>query len=55
MLEADADLHTIQMLSGHRDLTETGRYLHISQRHSHATLSPMNGLVLKKGRSSQEE
>ena len=55
LLEAGADLHTIQILLGHHDLKETARYLHLSQRHLHATPSPLDALVLKKGRPSQEE
>src|SRR6202163_372487 len=38
LLEAGADLHTIQILLGHSDLKETAVYLHLSQRHLHATL-----------------
>jgi len=53
LLEAGADLHTIQILLGHHDLKETARYLHLSQRHLHATASPLDVLVLK-GRSKQE-
>jgi site-specific recombinase XerD len=55
LLEAGADLHTIQILLGHHDLKETARYLHLSQRHLQATPSPLDALVLKKGRSSEEE
>ena len=54
LLEAGADLHTIQILLGHHDLKETARYLHLSQRHLHATASPLDTLVLK-GRSPQED
>ena len=53
LLEADADLHTIQILLGHHDLKETAIYLHLSQRHLHATASPLDSLVLK-GRSQPE-
>ena len=47
LLEAGADLHTIQILLGHHDLKETAVYLHLSQRHLHATASPLDALVLK--------
>jgi integrase/recombinase XerD len=49
LLEAGADLHTIQILLGHRDLKETAIYLHLSQRQLNATASPLDSLVLKSG------
>jgi integrase/recombinase XerD len=41
LLEAGADLCTIQLLLGHRDLEETTIYLHLSSRHLSATASPL--------------
>jgi len=54
LLEAGADLRTIQILMGHSDLKETTIYLHLSQRHLHATASPLDSLKLKD-RSPQEK
>jgi len=47
LLEAGADLRTIQTLLGHSDLEETTLYLHLSERRLNATASPLDSLKLK--------
>jgi integrase/recombinase XerD len=46
MLEAGADLRTIQHLLGHADIRTTARYLHVSARMIQAIQSPFDTLPL---------
>ena len=46
LLEAGADLRTIQVLLGHRDLEDTTICLHLSSKHLSATSSPLDALAL---------
>jgi len=49
LLEAGANLRTIQLLLGHHDLEETTIYLHLSTLRLSQTPSPLDGLPLKTG------
>jgi integrase/recombinase XerD len=44
LLEAGADLRTIQLLLGHTEIKHTTVYLHLSQRHLHACPNPLDEL-----------
>jgi site-specific recombinase XerD len=52
LLEAGTDLRTIQLLMGHERLEDTTIYLHLSQRHLHAAVNPLDQLTL---RTTQED
>jgi integrase/recombinase XerD len=47
MLDAGADLRTIQVLLGHADIRTTARYLHVSIQRLQAVRSPFDALQLK--------
>ena len=44
MLEAGADLRTIQILLGHAKIGDTALYLHLSRRHLQAVASPLEAI-----------
>ena len=54
MLEAGADLRTIQLLLGHRHLKDTALYLHLSRRHLSAAANPLDQITLREFRSPSQ-
>jgi site-specific recombinase XerD len=48
MLEAGADLRTIQVLLGHAKLSDTTVYLHLSRRHLQAVPSPLEAIEVSR-------
>jgi site-specific recombinase XerD len=55
LLESGADLRTIQLLLGHRDLEEATLYLHLSNPRLNATASPLDKLKLSAFLAQDEE
>jgi site-specific recombinase XerD len=46
LLEGGTDLRTIQVLLGHGDLETTAKYLHLSAKHLHAVINPLESVPL---------
>jgi site-specific recombinase XerD len=46
LLEGGTDLRTIQVLLGHGDLETTAKYLHLSAKHLHAVVNPLERIQL---------
>ena len=44
LLEAGADLCTIQAILGHTDVRDTAMYVHLSTRHLQAIANPLDNL-----------
>lgn len=42
LLEAGTDVHTIQRLLGHGDLSTTARYFHLAQKHLSGAHAPLD-------------
>ena len=47
LLEGGADLPTIQLLMGHEKLQDTTVYLHLSRRHLHAAVNPLERITIR--------
>jgi integrase/recombinase XerD len=47
LMEAGTDLRTIQLLMGHAHLEHTTVYLHLSQRHLHAAINPLDQITIR--------
>jgi integrase/recombinase XerD len=46
-MEAGTDLRTIQLLLGHAHLEHTTVYLHLSHRHLHAAINPLDQITIR--------
>jgi len=46
-MESGTDLRTIQLLMGHAHLEHTMVYLHLSQRHPHVALNPLDQITVR--------
>ena len=46
MLEDGADLRTIQVLMGHKDIEATTRYLHVSPKRLQAATNPLERIAV---------
>ena len=54
LLEAGADLRTIQLLMGHERLEDTTVYLQLSRRHLHAAVNPLEQITFRAGQQDRK-
>ena len=54
LMEAGTDLRTIQLLMGHAHLEDTTVYLHLSQRHLHAAINPLDQITIRGHGEAQQ-
>jgi len=54
LLEAGADLRTIQLLLGHQSLKDTAIYLHLSRRNLRAAINPLDQITLRAFQTQEE-
>jgi integrase/recombinase XerD len=54
LMEAGTDLRTIQLLMGHAHLEDTTVYLHLSQRHLHAAINPLDQITIRSHGEAQQ-
>ena len=47
LAENGTDLHTIQLLLGHQKIQDTTVYLHLSRRHLHAAVNPLEQITVR--------
>jgi len=53
LMEAGTDLRTIQLLLGHAHLEHTTVYLHLSHRHLHAAINPLDQITIRSQGGTQ--
>ena len=54
LMEAGTDLRTIQLLMGHAHLEHTTLYLHLSHRHLHAAVNPLDQITIGSHSASRK-
>jgi integrase len=54
-MEAGTDLRTIQLLMGHEELKHTTVYLHLSRRHLHAAVNPLEQITIREFKKKPAE